>query len=258
MKLIDYHHNFTIEQYLDLPYPSMSKLYQLEDCPVKFGLEADQTAAMTFGSFYHVWLLEPGSIDDHYMFVDPLPRRGTAKRKELEASGKTLISTAELSAAMGMGQALNRHRIARSYIETIQFTEKTITYEYDGIGLKARLDGISRAESTIIDLKTTRKADAHSFKNSFEAYGYGFQAVGHQWAYEACAQAGLMPDGIDRYVLIAQEKIAPYAIGIYEVCPSTMRNYRVRAAKALEKYRKIFTSDDGYLPHYNDDRIECL
>lgn len=198
---------------------SKSDLHLLAKSPAhfKYALEhkEEATKAMSFGTAFHAYVLEPEKFKEEYITVSKIDRRtkeGKALVKEIEESGKTLISEEEMKTIEQMAQNV----LSNKYAAALLSGEKEKSYFWNdkrtGINLKCRPD--CRTElggvSVIVDLKTCVNADTDAFFRDCLKYGYDLQAALYKCGVEEIERKP------HRFVFIAVEKEPPFAFNILE------------------------------------------
>ena len=130
-----------------------------------------------------------------------------------------------------------------------------------GVWLRARFDWIAEGRGLIIDYKTTENAAAEPFARRAAQMGYDVQAAFYLRVLEA-----LDPElaGRARFVLVAQEIRAPYALAAYELSEADMSVARRKVETAVAAWWRCLSQDSwpAYpptidritLPHWSQAR----
>ena len=104
-----------VTNYFDHPAASSSKLKVLLDCPKRYyhlfekpDVVQEPTEAQSFGTAFHVYVLEGDNVFTEQYFVAPKTRRGTKAYQELEeqAGDKTVIFADDFYKIKGMRDSL--------------------------------------------------------------------------------------------------------------------------------------------------------
>jgi exodeoxyribonuclease VIII len=164
------------------------------------------TAAMTTGSLVHCAVLEPGELLKRYGIApDRRTKRGKETAAAMQASGIEPVGESDLQQAQRMASAVRRHPYAAELLSAGK-AETSIWWDdaKTGMRCKCRPDWING--STCVDLKSTTDASPKGFAKSVAGFRYHVQAA-HYLA------AGLF----DRFVFVAVEKEAPFAVACYEL-----------------------------------------
>jgi len=160
----------------------------------------------------------------------------------LAASGKTILDQSDLDTINGMYEELKQ----RPAFEWIQGGEAEVVIVWDdevtGVRCKAKLDYLRREDFVLADLKSSMAGDyinvsPKKFQKVIVDCAYDQQSAFYHDGYQALT-------GDDcHYMIIAQEKEAPYVELPYEVWPDTVDRGRVLYRKLLAEY-KMFVGDD--------------
>jgi len=207
----------------------------------------EETKALRFGTFVHAAILEPHTLNDLYATapdVDKRTKEGKAAWAEFATAnaGKTILDAEESAlghlVASHAKMALKRHKVE------FGLTEAMYHVEYNGIPLKAAIDGV--CGDYLWDIKTTDDASAAGMLKSIRSYRYNLQAYWYRLVYELAT--GHRPLGF-RFLFV--EKEPPFATAVCEVGPELMSWAIADFEKALTLYRDCTAS--GVWPAYPDD-----
>lgn len=212
MKADDYH---------NLPHLSKSGLDLINKSPRHYWVEKfsndaelkkEATKALRVGAALHTYILEPERFDLDVAIAPDCDKR-TKEGKQLYAnfvqlsSGKIVISESEFMNIEYMNQAVNQSPVCAKLLELKQYSEVTCLYELEGVPFKSRFDGLLQNDF-IVDLKTSRNAEANKFDISLFDYRYHVQAALYIDAFEIC---------FDRpckgFVIIPVENTKPFVAG---------------------------------------------
>jgi hypothetical protein len=198
---------------------SKSNLHLLTKSPAHFKYALDHksetTAAMSFGTAFHAYVLEPEKFNEEFIVAPKIDRR-TAEGKRIAAeiaeSGKIPISEEDMTVIQTMAENV----LSNQYAARLLSGEKEQSYfwtdERTGIQLKCRPD--CRTDfanvSVIVDLKTCNNAETNAFFRDCIKYGYDLQAALYTRGVEK------VEGRPHRFVFIAVEKEPPYAFNILE------------------------------------------
>lgn len=209
MKII---HDMPAAQYHAAPGINKSLLDQVARSPLHArayldGVKQDATPAMVFGSAFHSAVLEPEKFASEYAVFDGDRRTkdGKARYEELSARA-TVISATDHDAITAMAKAIRHHQNAGKLLQD-GVAETSVFWEDgdSGLGMKCRADWM-RSDGIIVDVKTCEDASPAGFAKSVATYRYHVQAA----HYLSGCQA-------DRFLFVAVEKKAPYAVAVYEL-----------------------------------------
>lgn len=172
----------------------------------------EPTAAMRLGSLVHTAVLEPDDLLQRYAVApDRRTKAGKEQAERIAAEGMEAVSEADMTLALSMASSVRSHPAAAALLaqgkaeQSFWWTDSTT-----GLRCKCRPDWFY--SSTIIDLKTTADASPAGFARSVATFRYHVQASHYL--------SGL--HGAERFLFIAVEKAAPYAVAVYELDAEAM------------------------------------
>ena len=209
----------------------------------------EETKAMRFGTFVHAAVLEPHTLNDLYQTAPDLDKRTKQGKEDWAAfsaahAGKTILD-AEESAIGHLVASSARHALK---VHGVEFDATEVMYhvDYNGVPLKAAIDGV--AGDYLWDIKTTGLGEATpaGMLKSIRAYRYGLQAYWYRLVYELAT--GKRPLGF-RFLFV--EKEPPFATAVCEIGPELMSWAVSDFEKAVSLYRECSAS--GVWPAYPDD-----
>lgn len=108
--------------------------------------------------------------------------------------------------------------------------------------------GVRQRVPTHIDIKTTASACRWKFSKQIDDLGYHIQAAMH---FEGCDTIAKSPQR--RYLYIAVEKEAPYAMGFYELEPDAIEQGAREYRRLLTRFAHCLEKDEW--PGYTADQI---
>ena len=207
----------------------------------------EETKALRFGTFVHSAVLEPHTLNDLYATAPDCDRRtkeGKAAWAEFATAnaGKTILDYEE-SALGHLVASSARFALKRLGVE-FDATEVMYHVDYNGVPLKAAIDGVSG--DYLWDIKTTDDASAAGMLKAIRNYRYNLQAYWYRLVYELAT--GKRPLGF-RFLFV--EKEPPFACAICEVGPELMSWAIADFEKALTTYKAC--TESGVWPAYPDD-----
>lgn len=190
-----------------------------------------ETPALLFGRAYHMRVLETELFAETYVLPpeDP-PRRPTQRQRDAKKpsdetraaiafwdewdeinAGKIQLSAEDFERIEAMHAALMANPVAAG-IFAEGHPEVTMYWRDDatGIGCKARADWW-RPQMFFADLKTTDDASPEGFAKAVVKYGYHIQHAHYADGANACGER------IPNFLIVAQEKEAPYVSQVYQV-----------------------------------------
>jgi hypothetical protein len=183
---------------------------------------------MRLGTLAHMAVLEPAK----WAYV--VQYDGTRRGKKWEAfatshAGREIVTETEHDTVSAMREALRADRSTRDLLDACWIREKAIRWDGgDGIGAcKARID--AHGHWALLDYKTTRLLgkDGQAFMRAAESLGYLHQMA---WYWRGTGKR------LGVYV-IAQEKVAPYCLAVFEIPQPMLEAVLVECEEIAVKYR---------------------
>lgn len=251
--------------YYEHPALSHSRLKEIRKSPGHFLWSLENpypsTDAMNLGSLVHAMVLEPHTVEGSFTVIPKIDRR-TKEGKERyalyqqEAMEKSVVTEPEWEVAVRMTDSVRTHPLASKVIDdAVAYGQVEKEYFWtddnygDSIERKAKVDGLCRdshcgLNAPIVDLKTTVDASPFSFKRSITKYSYGTQMSYYK---EAVGSTGVETNGA---LIIAVEKKAPYAVGIYRLSEETLFRAGMIVKQWLSTYSECLRT--GVWPTYWD------
>lgn len=231
-------HTISNEQYHGSKGISRSTLMRFKQSPKHYwydyisGLkeQSKPTPAMVLGEITHLLTLEPELFKQNYA-VSPKFRKNTKDGKANHAAfevanyGKIIIDEEMFALAKCMSDAVKENELGCELIKHAA-CEKSIYFTHHETGIQCKVRPDAWNGSLVIDLKTTANACYRDFQNSAFKYGYFLQAG---MIYEALKSIG---QKMDKFVFIAVEKEAPFALGIYTLDDEAI-DYGIKQFDAL-------------------------
>ena len=221
---------------------SMAHMKAYMDGEIKFTSDA-----LSLGSLVHAVVLEEEYFSDMYALMPKIDRRTKAGKQAYEDflavnADREICKEEDWETAMKMRESVWSHPAAAPLLKRKGKAEQTVTGQDpdSGIDCKGRIDllleGKGRQKPMIVDLKTTQDAGP-DFAKSIAKFGYHMQA--------AFYQAGMMY-GEKRncgFTIIAVEKTAPYAVGVYLMDKAALEQGRKNYKKVLTSWKNAVHSD---------------
>jgi len=206
------------------------------------------TPAMEMGTALHCLSLDGrDKFDSNYIMKPDGLNLATKAGKEWKASvgRKKVLSTGGKDDPWGsvQGMAAELAKLAwfdPSQTDYIKHNEVSVYWEDRGVSCKARLDRLMIEEGLVLDLKTTDSVDPETFTKKVVNLGYDFQAA----YYTRAAMAAYGKPF--RFIFVAVERKAPFAVDLFEVSPGIMHEGFYKVEKALDLYAKC--SESGEWP----------
>lgn len=173
------------------------------------------TAALTFGRWFHSAMLEPEKFSRYVAEPD----FGDMRRKENKADrakwlanydGFETIPADDFETITNMVAKVRAHPLAGGAIRN-GIPELTITWrdEETGLPCKSRIDYYVESLAMAVDVKSTEDASHNGFRHSIEQWRYHVQDALYRFGLAANDKP------IQHFVFLAVEKKPPYGIGCY-------------------------------------------
>ena len=203
------------------------------------------TSAMKLGSLTHCCVLEPDQVSARYGITpDRRSNAGKALAAEMEASGIEAVTAQEMEQALSMAASVRSNSTVSSLLsngaaETSHWWDDVAT----GLRCKCRPDWFDG--ETIVDLKTCQDASPALFAAAVGRFSYQLQA-----AHYLCGTLA------KRFVFVAVEKSAPYAVGCYELDAEAMVHGSVLRHNSLQRIQDCRAINSW--PSYTDGGIQTL
>jgi exodeoxyribonuclease VIII len=198
----------------------------------------EETKALRFGTFVHSAILEPHTLNDLYATAPDVDKRTKQGKEDWAAFatanvGKTILD-AEESAMGHLVASSARFALKRLGVE-FDATEVMFHVDYNGVPLKAAIDGVSG--DYLWDIKTTDDASPAGMLKAIRNYRYNLQAYWYRLVYELAT--GRRPLGF-RFLFV--EKEPPFACAVCEVGPELMSWAIADFEKAVNLYKECTAS----------------
>jgi len=203
-----------------------------------------ETGALRVGKATHSLALEGRDAFAAAFAVEPKADGRTKEGKAIkaafaeEAEGKTILTASEAELVTSMAEAIQGRSLVPRLIAQGDPELSMIWNDPDtGAPCKGRIDLARIGAGVIIDLKTAVDASPAAFARAVVGYSYHVQAA----AYLSGA-AALGADVTD-FIIIAVEKSAPFAVGIYRMPQAAIELGGRRWAEACRLFASCLESD---------------
>ena len=195
----------------------------------------EPTGAMKLGTLTHTLLFEPSAFEEEYAIAPMFDKRtNIGKKAALEFgednAGKKILDESELLRAKAISEAARGNPVVQEYFEKGGEAETVFLWEQYGVPCKARMDFISG--NTILDLKTCKDASPEGFAKQIGSFQYHMQAAFYIDGFR------LVTGNDAKFVFIAVESEAPYAVGIYEIDAASLASGGRAMRSAAETYKE--------------------
>lgn len=254
-----FHPDLPFASYLPIERLSPSGAKPLSKSPAHYRHYRDnppaETPALRIGKALHSLALDGRTAFDLAFTVAPECDRRTKEGKAMwgdfiaASEGRAALTASEAELVEGMAGAILAHPLAPALIEGGTPELSMVWNDSEtGCPCKGRADLARLADGAIIDLKTTIDASPAAFARSALSYAYHCQAA----AYLSGA-AALGADVRD-FIIVAVEKSAPFAVGIYRLPDAALELGRRRWREACGLYVQCLES--GRWPGYPEGITE--
>lgn len=202
-------------------------------------IKREETRALLIGTLAHLAVLEPDKLATAFAVrPDGMDMRTKEGKSWKEAQGETpIIDGNEATMLTGITASVAQHPAAQSLLQGSDREVSMFTTHRTGMKLKGRLDVFG--DGFVADVKTAEAGDAQGFASAIFRYNYHVQAAMY------CQLAK-----VERFVFIAVEKVAPFAVSVYELSPTAMQIGYSALNSALELIARC--EDEGKWPAYNE------
>lgn len=193
------------------------------------------TDAIKFGRMYHEFILEPSEFEKNYFVLDDrkVVEELSATYKNPRAtdlykawfmdeigkqtSGAEIITLGEYQMMCDMRDQLLKHKFVR-YLLKASEKEVSAYGMIDGVLTKGRFDMFLERKRWIADLKTLKDASESGIVSYLKNYDGHLQPA----IYTLLAEQYLGNGMPWKFFWIGQEKVPPYAVGIYKASPQVI------------------------------------
>lgn len=212
----------------------------------------ESTAALRFGTLFHVVTLEPQNFDNLIAVEPDVNRRTKVGKAELakfhraaERDGKTVVRAKDVEHAQAMAEAVLEHPTAGRWLSDCErIVEQAITWtDETGLQLKAKRDIILDGGRIVVDLKSAREVAPAAFVRACVTFGYHRQAP---W-YLAGEAALELPCDL-RFAFIVCGKDAPHEVAVYELDEYALDLGRRQNRAALNALAECYATGDWRSP----------
>lgn len=223
------------------------------------------TDAMLEGRAFHTMLLERDLFAERYYVARKVVRKcGTSKDKKTgevkklawdhvldRAKGKDVLFREQITSLNSMRKSIYKHPLASALLSMDYQTEVSMKWTDADTGLtcKGRADILIPGERVIIDPKRTADASKEGFSRNAVNMGYAIQAAYYSDAMELLTGEPWL------FLFLAVEPKPPYAVGLYELDPSSLQEGRDMYKQGLSLCKMCNNSNRW---HAYSDKIETL
>jgi hypothetical protein len=203
-------------------------------------IKREETRALVLGTLCHVAVLEPERLATAFAVrpagLDFRTKDGKAWR---DAQGdKHILDETEAAMLDGMSKSVAAHPAACALLDGAQREVSLFKEHRTGLKLKGRLDVLGNGY--VADVKTAEAGDAGGFAAAVFRYNYHVQAAMY------CQLAG-----VERFSFITVEKVAPFAVAVYDLSAKAIQVGLNSLNYALDTI--ALCADAGEWPAYSRD-----
>lgn len=214
-------------------------------------IEREESPALRFGTEAHRALFEPETMDGAF-HVKPEGLKFTTKDGKAwqeEHSDRPILTAEDARNLKGVVNAVHTHPIASRLLKNARFECSMFAEDAEGTLRKFRPDILPNSGNVIPDLKTVEDASPEAFSKSLSKYGWHRKAA---YYLDGCR---LLGREFTAFVLIAVEKLPPYAVAVYQVDPQAIILGRREYQRDLTVFRQCVAT--GNWPAYPTE-ISCI
>jgi len=236
----------TSKEYHAHPALSSSGIRQFKRSPAHYQawLKDRQTDsdALRFGRLVHCLTLDVSAFDSEFIIKPEDVDFRTKAGKEWRASvgERAVVDVEEMERARAISDAIHADRDAGPMLKDGE-PEVSLFADCGGVEVKARPDFVpaefGEFGDALIDIKTCADASEDEFSRSIAKYGYHIQAAHYLEVARLCGLAR------KRFIFIAVEKVAPFAIGVYELDEAAMLVALAEHRRLVKRFRECMKND---------------
>ncbi len=240
-----------MSEYHTWPGASQSRLKTLRDkSPLHLRYEMDHpsesTPTQALGEAVHVAVLQPDLFALDYVRAPEGDRRTKAVKSAWadlasDCPDSTILKPDDYDLCAVLRDTIAAHPKASRLLEG-DAERSAVWDDATGVRCRGRFDLISDRAPVIVDLKTTRDASPDAFGRAIYTYGYYIQGAHYRRGGQAL---GLE---IEHFVIIAIEKVPPYALAVYDITGDALRAGEEELDVLLARYAECEQS--GVWPGY--------
>lgn len=219
------------------------------------GVSSDQ---VTMGSLVDCLVLEPDKFADYFQMTPEYYENAKKEKKpwdlrsstcramkaQIEATGRRIVTAADLDTANKIKENIYQHKTAREFLID---SESQVSLVWDdpetGVRCKGRIDIM--CDGSICDLKTTYDASPSGFSRHMVKFNYHCQA-----ALYVAGWAALNAGEMLLYNFVVVETNAPYCVATYSLGEDSLLAGEFVYRKALKKYQDY--KDTGVALGYSE------
>jgi len=204
---------------------------------------APKSPQMTFGSAFHIMVLESHLFKNEVAIMPNVDRRTKVGKEEFdkfnaEHGKKIIISADEFEILKVMAEKILSNPTARKLIEGGQY-ERSIYYNDDETNLLCKTRPDILHGHFIADVKTAADASFTAFQRDMFNYGYHLQAA---MCFDGVNK--ILQTEMQEFVFIVIEKLPPYAVAIYALDLDSIEFGRNKYRSELVKLKQCMNENE--------------
>lgn len=208
-----------------------------------------KSEALKFGGGFHSAILEPDVFPLEYVIEPKVNKRTKAGQeelaafyKEVEDSGKTILTPDDMDLIRSMRDSVMQHPIAGPVVRGAVSEQSFFIQEDNGLWLKVRTD--AKKNNIIVDLKSTD--DVYNFQYSNNRYGLNFQASNYNFsaAMYLDVVSKVTNEPHEKFVYIVVQKKYPYTVAVMEMDAEAMADGKRKYQESREALLELKQTND--------------
>lgn len=226
------HPPMTYEEYAAMPGWRFSHIKEMDKSPLHVQharRTEDDADHFRIGRALHSLVLEPDTFDGKYVMYAERRSSKAWDAFAAEHADKTILTQQAWDDAHFMADAVRR---AVGDMLDNAAAEQVVTWTDEATGLPCKVRRDLLKSRVLADLKSTRDLDYRRFTNQAASLDYHSQKSFYA-----------EPGGVDRCIIIAVEKSAPYDVGVFELDTEALDVGKRRWRKWLDRLAECLAAD---------------
>lgn len=211
------------------------------------GQSDEPSDAMRLGSAIHCWALERDQFHSRFAVAPRVDRRTKEGKSIWESfssanADKTILTEEQAATFTNACRSIAENQTAQSILRSIGRVEQVITWQQDGFGCKAKLDGIVFANDTpsiLVDIKSTSDPYPDVFQKNLVNRGYHRQAA---W-YAGCVKTVWNLSDWPLFYFIAVGTTEPFETIVYRISEDAIKHGHQQNTETLSQLRGCVETD---------------
>jgi len=202
--------------YFDLPGVHWSTLKAMSESPLHYRFAAthkvEPTPAMLIGQAVHQAVLEPDDFPRHWAVYGGTRRGAAWDTFAVANNDKNILTEDDYAKVLAMRDSVRSHPVARKLLVSGRAEVPLFwTDAKTGLRCKARLDWLRPRARVLVELKSARQFDEHSWVNTIARSQYHGQLA--MYLNGLAAVYGMEADAY----LIGVENVEPFDAGVFRL-----------------------------------------